>query len=316
MAAERTDAHLSRTAILPNNLLVEGPAASRSTKRLQFVTAFDAAREQSWLELCKHVVAMANSGGGVINVAGGVDVVGPLTELLTRHTGAPFRGLEYRVEQQNGSSVGSLVIAPREGAPLLFEKAAQYTDEDGTPHTAFERGTVYFRHGSKSEPANAKDMARFVNRQIDRERRAVQRNVRKATGAPKGAEVLVVSPRQPSLFPSVRVVEDPDAPVVARADFDVTHPYRQKELVAAVNARIEGARITAYDVQCVRRVHHVNERPEFFHQPKFGSPQYSEAYVAWLAAEYARDPEFFADAKHRDQERRRRTDGSRPAADS
>jgi hypothetical protein len=298
---------------LPNNLPVAGPAAPRSTKRLQLVTAFDPAREQSWLELCTHVAAMANSGGGTITISGGADIVGPVTELLTRHTGGPFRGIEYRVEQQNGSSVGVLMVAPREGAPLLFEKAARYTDDQGDVHTAFERGTVYFRHGSRSEPATAKDLARFVTRQVDRERRAVQRNVRKATGAPKGAEVLVVSPRQPSLFPSVRVVEDPDAPVVARADFDVTHPYRQKELVAAVNARIEGTRITAYDVQCVRRVHHIDARPEFFHQPKFGSPQYSEAYVAWLASEFARDPEFFSDAKHRDQERRRATTSeSRP----
>ncbi|MDX6400872.1 MAG: hypothetical protein QOF27_1478, partial [Gaiellaceae bacterium] len=38
-------------------------------------------------------------------------------------------------------------------------------------------------------------------------------------------------------------------------------------------------------------------RPEFVHVPKFGSPQYSDAFVDWLVAEDERDPEFFAGAK-------------------
>jgi hypothetical protein len=51
-------------------------------------------------------------------------------------------------------------------------------------------------------------------------------------------------------------------------------------------------------------VHHIDDHPEFFHQPKFGSPQYSEAYVEWLLSELAKDPQFFEDAKARDKERR------------
>jgi hypothetical protein len=42
--------------------------------------------------------------------------------------------------------------------------------------------------------------------------------------------------------------------------------------------------------------------------PKFGSPQYSEAFVDWLVDEYEREPEFFARAKaqYTDAVRRRR----------
>jgi hypothetical protein len=49
----------------------------------------------------------------------------------------------------------------------------------------------------------------------------------------------------------------------------------------------------------VRRVHAISEdtRPEFVHVPKFGSPQYSDAFVDWLIGEDERDPEFFAQAK-------------------
>jgi hypothetical protein len=46
-------------------------------------------------------------------------------------------------------------------------------------------------------------------------------------------------------------------------------------------------------------VHAISEetRPEFVHVPKFGSPQYSDAFVDWLVAENERDPEFFPGAK-------------------
>ena len=49
----------------------------------------------------------------------------------------------------------------------------------------------------------------------------------------------------------------------------------------------------------VRRVHSITEqsRPEFVHVPKFGSPQYSDAFVDWLVGEFQREPQFFARAK-------------------
>ena len=48
---------------------------------------------------------------------------------------------------------------------------------------------------------------------------------------------------------------------------------------------------------CVRRAHGIDDRPEFFHRPKFGSPQYSDAFARWIIAEYEGDPEFFQKAK-------------------
>jgi hypothetical protein len=46
-------------------------------------------------------------------------------------------------------------------------------------------------------------------------------------------------------------------------------------------------------------VHAISEetRPEFVHVPKFGSPQYSDAFVDWLVGEQERDPGFFESAK-------------------
>ena len=66
-----------------------------------------------------------------------------------------------------------------------------------------------------------------------------------------------------------------------------------------MNARLGEGTVNQFDVLSVRRVHAVSEetRPEFVHVPKFGSPQYSDAFVDWLVAEQERDAEFFQRAK-------------------
>ena len=70
-------------------------------------------------------------------------------------------------------------------------------------------------------------------------------------------------------------------------------------VIREVNARLAGAIVNAFDVLSVRRVHAISEetRPEFVHVPKFGSPQYSDAFVDWLIGEHERDSEFFTRAK-------------------
>ena len=70
-------------------------------------------------------------------------------------------------------------------------------------------------------------------------------------------------------------------------------------MIREVNVRLVGAIVNAFDVLSVRRVHAISEetRPEFVHVPKFGSPQYSDAFVDWLVVEHEHDPEFFANAK-------------------
>jgi hypothetical protein len=267
---------------------------ARSTKRLTIVRGFDPGAPGAWLELCVHVAALANSGGGVVAVDGAVDL-SPLPSTLSQYVDTP---VELEITDV-------VTVGPRTGAPVVFERAGMFTDARDVERTAFARGSVYFRHGGRSEPATAKDLQRFIDREVDRQRRSVQRNVRKAVAAPKGAEVLVVSPRKPTALPTVRIVDDPDAPGLARTDFDVTHPYRQKELVARVNERLAGAaHVTPYDIQCVRRTHDIDDRPAFFHRPKFGSPQYSEDYVVWLVDQFERDPQFFEHAKAQEHDRR------------
>jgi hypothetical protein len=295
-------------------------AATRESKRVEFIRAFSPAADGAWPELLKDVAAMANSGGGVIVIGAkndGAPSGWDASELLAlelddvRDRFAPYvgerlRDFTVREAMKDGSRIAVLVVDARTAAPIVFERAGTYPDGNGGSKTAFERGTIYFRHGSRSAPASARDVATFVDREVARQRRRMASNVRKVVAAPKDAQVLVVPPKQaPStMLGPVRVVDDPSAPAVARTDFDITHPYRQTEVVKTLNARFGERLVSMYDIQCVRRVYGVSQRDEFFHQPKFGSPQYSEAFVEWVLDEYEADPQFFEHAKALDRAQR------------
>ncbi len=266
-----------------------------------------------WCHLVRDVAALANSGGGVLLI--GLDDRGQPTgwdpsellrvgqaavvEQVAAHVGERLDGLEILEVQRDGHRLAAIDVPERTGSPLVFEHAGRYTDADGVAQEVFAAGTTYFRHGGISGPARARDVARFAAREERRLRREVLRNLRRVSSAPTGSQVLVVPPATAptASVERVRLVHDPSAPAVALADFDVTHPYRQKEVIAAVNARIGGERVNSHTILCVRRVHGVDAQEELFHKPRFGSPQYSDAFIEWLVASHDRDPSFFDDAK-------------------
>src|SRR5213595_441601 len=81
--------------------------------------------------------------------------------------------------------------------------------------------------GARSEPATTNDLAAIVQRRIDAARRDWLGAVRRVV---KGAAQPV----------DVRIVDDRRAPAYRVVDYDKTHPYRQKELLAALRARVPG----------------------------------------------------------------------------
>jgi Protein of unknown function (DUF3644)/EC042_2821-lke REase len=80
----------------------------------------------------------------------------------------------------------------------------------------------------------------------------------------------------------------------------ITHPFRQKELVVAVNDALGGgALINQFDIQCMDKAHGVKKRPEWYYKGKVaGSPsQYSDGFKDWLVDRFAQDQEFFQKAR-------------------
>jgi len=83
-------------------------------------------------------------------------------------------------------------------------------------------------------------------------------------------------------------------------DSSISHPYRQKDLVVAVNAALgEKASINQHDIQSINKAHSVKKRAEWFYQGKVtGSPaQYSQTFMDWLLERFKQDADFFANSR-------------------
>ena len=284
-----------------NRFLNRAADAKRSSKRVELNHGFDPRAPGAWLELVRDVAALANSGGGVVVLSGDVEEE-RLHEELASHSEPEFEAFELHDMTRGGKPATAVVVEGVVNTPLVFTRTGRYRSAEGDEHVAFARGGLYFRHGAKSEPATGADVRDFIKRQLDATRSQWLANIRQVMHAPDGAEVAVIETAErdeegrPTL---IRLTTDPHAPLYGQVDPDRSHPYRQKEVIREVNERLGGEGVNAFDVLSVRRVHAVSEetRPEFVHVPKFGSPQYSDAFVDWLVAEHERDPKFFTQAK-------------------
>ena len=299
-------------AVRTRALLRRAAQAARDSKRVALREGFDPRSEADWIELVKDVAALANSGGGVL-VLGPAGTVGrdEIDAHVTQFTTPAFHDLDVFAVERNGGPVEALVVRDVAGGPLAFAQQGAYVDPDGHEHVAFLRGGVYFRHGRKSEPATGADVHEFITRQLDATRRRWLGNIRQVMHAPDTAELALVETTErdeegrPTL---IRLTTDPNAPLYGQLDPDRSHPYRQTEVIHELNRRLGDEAVNQFDVLSVRRVHEISEetKPEFVHVPKFGSPQYSDAFVDWLIERAEEDPAFFSDAKARYIAARRR----------
>ena len=298
-------------AVNTDKLLQRAAKAQRESKRVAFAERFDPGLEGDWIELVTDLVALANSGGGVV-VAAEPDLAREeIRERVSRYAAPEFDGFDVHPVVRDGETLAAIVVDHVAGVPLVFSQQGTYVDRDGKERVAFTRGGLYFRHGAKSETATGEDIRNFIKRQLDATRQQWLGNIRAVMHAPGGAEIAVIETAErdeegrPTL---IRLTTDPTAPLYGQIDPDLSHPYRQKEVVREVNARLDGRSVNAFDVLSVRRIHEISEetRPEFVHVPKFGSPQYSDAFVDWLVEQDERDPQFFARAKARYVATRRR----------
>ncbi len=302
--------------IAVDRLLSQLTAAQKETGQIDFKSTFDPTSKQDWCEIVKDLVAMANTRGGVIVVGVNDDGTpsdadlsatfrldpGQLTDKVASYTGVQFSAFEIKEIERQERRVAVIFIG-RADVPIVFSKPGTYpvVGEKSLQKTAFSQGTVYVRHGAKSEPATTDDLRRFIERRIKQVSRSWRKNIRRIVTAPVGHEVKVVPPNM-RIAPQdraidVRLVNDADAPASRFVNPDQTHPFRQKELIPEIRRRLLGkAKPTAHDIQCVRRVYQTDENPNFTYSPKFASRQYSPAFADWLAQEFLSNPDFFKDA--------------------
>jgi len=214
-----------------SDLIEKAVNAKRESKRIEFKRAFNPTSEGEWCEIMKDIAALGNSGGGVIvfglNSDGrpvetpceAISKVDPadISNKITKYTGFVDPQVEIREVSKQGRQFPALIIHPV-SIPMLFVRPGTYDVGGGKQKTAFSQGTVYFRHGAKSEPGTAEDIRLFLERQLEKIRKSWIKNVRRVVEAEPGSQVLVRSvPGYADLRQSnaVRVVNHPSAIPVA-----------------------------------------------------------------------------------------------------
>jgi hypothetical protein len=296
--------------------------ARKESKYIDFKEKFDITQAGEWCEIVKDIVAIANSGGGWILIGAkndGSSSKADVTEVLTvdpaqitdkifKYTGEQFSDFEIQEIEKNGNKLAAIQIKGVT-VPLIFTQPGNYDIGGGKQKTAFGRGTIYFRHGAKSEPGNSKDLRDCINREIEEVRKSWLGNIRKVVTAPSGYKVAVlpkevVESSLPSATP-IRLVDDASAPAYRKIDPDRTHPHRQKEVVQLVNQRLgDRKKITSHDIFCIRKVHKIDQsKPHFYYKSKFATPQYSDAFISWIVEQYEGDTLFFDKARQECREK-------------
>lgn len=296
---------------LMDELVERGLKAKRESKYIDFKGEFDTSSTKNWCEVIKDVIAMSNSGGGVLIF--GLDNVGQPTQIdvsavieldpasvtdkIAKYTGVQFSNFEIIESEKDGNKLTVLRVFPR-STPVVFTKPGTYPVDNKKQKRAFSQGTVYFRHGAKSEPGTTDDLRNAIKVTVDEVREDILSGVRKVIDSPPGYEVMVlpkeiIETESPEGLP-IRLVDDPEAPQYRKINRDISHPYRQKELIKEVNTRLpKSAKINAYDILSIRRVYDLDDDEKYCYSPKFSSNQYSPTLAEWIARQFEEESEFF-----------------------
>jgi len=285
--------------------------AKRESKNIEFKETFDLNSSQDWCEIIKDIIAISNSGGGIIlfgidnkGLPTGKSIISILsldlaliTDKIQKYTGIQFDGINI-LEKTKGRKKIALMKIERTSIPIIFTKPGTYDIGKGKQRNVFGKGSLYFRHGAKSEPGTNDDIRKAIERQLENIRKSWIKGVRKVVQVPEGYKVItvpseVVESTSDQAQP-IRIVDDPNAPVYRKLNFDLIYPYRQKELLGKVNSKLTTTnKINQYDIQSIHTVHKTDKNEKFCFKPFYAQKQYSDAFVNWIIDKSNSDKQFF-----------------------
>lgn len=269
------------------------------------------------IELIKDIIAMANTGGGCILLGvkdNGIindkyssqDLIdhADLVNKIEKYTDTQFSDFAFQsINREDGNAIS--IIINESHLPIVFTNPGTYEIEDNRQKTAFNRGTIYFRHGAKSEPCNNYDIKRIFDSELLRVKDSWLGNIKKVVEAPIG-HVAYMAPPNVTLVESkeaipIRITDKEDAPVYKIQNPDDICPFRQKEVLKEVNNRLkDGFSINGYDITAVNAVFEINEnKPDLFYKSLYGPKQYSKAYIDFLLQNFNKNDQFFSITRER-----------------
>jgi hypothetical protein len=280
-------------------------------EEIDFKSNFNPDSPSEWIDLIKDIVAFANTSGGLIiiglNDDGSISTAqkydlssidpADVTNKIYKYTDYQFCGFSILKDIFNGSNIFIFEVK-RVDIPIVFTKPGTYAVENNKQRTVFSVGTVYFRHGAKSEPGNTDDFRKFLERQLESIRKSWLSGIAKVVEAPAGSKVVVVSAEivnsESNNVSQIRITDDPSAPAFRAVKVDETHPYRQMDIARIVNKRLEGKVILRrYDIQRIRRKYNLDNNIQFCYTMKFASPRFSKEFAEWIITQITKEPDFY-----------------------
>jgi hypothetical protein len=307
-------------------LIERAQDSTSESKYIDFKSQFDIASNEAWCEVIKDIVAMANSGGGIIVF--GIDDDGTsskmdyaallaydtanITTKIAKYTNYQFSEIEVVEVKRAGKTHAAFLISAAD-IPIVFTKPGTYEVAEKKQKTAFAQGTIYFRHGSKSEHGNRDDLSKWREREVEKARKSWMSGIRKVVETAPDDTVTVISssvmsPKYGSIVKAA-MSSDPSAIRFTPTNAGELWPHRQIDVIREVNRKIgNGTKINTHDIFCVKEKFDVlKSHPEFAYKPhRLASPQYSDAFIEWLLDQYKKNKNFFLKAREEHNPKKKR----------
>lgn len=191
---------------------------------------------REWAELSKDIVALANTGGGVIVF--GIDddgtrlglsesllsVLDPakVTDQLRRKAPSASVSTAY-LEATHGEALFGLLIVQPLSVPLVFDKEWGYNSASGEHRTVIRPGLLYVRTPGKSAPAHQADVREVWQRSVDLALQRLMARFERVASLPLDSELIVTYEDTPDSGyllvdkgegREVQIVSDPATPAV------------------------------------------------------------------------------------------------------
>ena len=224
------------------SLLERALSSTSESAQIEFKQDFNPSTQGAWVEIIKDVIAMANSGGGIILF--GVDNSGKvepefeaecilkidpadITNKIYKYTNYNFSDFEIKEVKKDGKVIVALTVGGKIDVPIVFVKEGAYQTTKGKPKTAFAKGTIYFRHGAKSEPATREDMHQWLHKVRQETRDDLLERFKLLATLPEGSNIQIVSATGGPVDTPARLL----ANAVLRRERDSNHLLASRELL-------------------------------------------------------------------------------------
>jgi hypothetical protein len=287
---------------------------------IEFKSEFNYHNNGEVIEIIKDIIAISNSGGG--GIAFGIYDDGTFssndcTELLRidladfsnkirKYINKEFDAISIETIKREGRDVVCFIIQGS-NYPIIFENPGTYElpNTDRKQKTAFGKGTIYVRHGSKSETANNYDLIELTTREIDRIKDSWLGNIKRVVEAPIGHIIQVLPPnviqRDSPDAKAIRFSDEPDAPVYRIDNPDKDCPYRTKDVIHILNGKLLGKyTVNQWDIHVIQEVYSINyTKPNYFFRSRFGPKQFSMEFIEWMYENYKNNNMFFINARQK-----------------